>query len=182
MDDFSSLGFEYGDSELVLGLVYAVGTDDRRINDALRDHLEKFRYKVNPIRLSNFLDRLARSRGEKLPAEPYADYIDSRMKEGNRARRETGRDDVLALAAVSEISKDRGRDKDLPTPRPRTAHALFSVKRPEEVLTLRRIYGPGFYLIGVFATEEERLAFLEKDKNVPHERAVELIARDQGER
>jgi deoxycytidylate deaminase len=134
--------------------------------------------------LSNFLDRLARSRGEKLPAEPYADYIDSRMKEGNRARRETERDDFLALAAVSEITEERevSPENGLTKPRPRTAHVLFSLKRPEEVLTLRRIYGPGFYLIGVFATEEDRLNFLKDDKNIPEKRARELIDRDQEEK
>lgn len=184
MTDSSKLGFEYEDSELVLGLVYAVGTDYRRIHDALVDQLQKFPYDVNEIRLSGYLDRLAAKLGESLPAEPYADYIDSRMKYGNKMREKAGRDDFLALAAVSEISKKREREPSengFPKPKPRTAHILSSLKRPEEVLTLRRIYGSGFYLIGVFATEKERLDFLKIDKNVPHDTAVDLIERDQAE-
>jgi len=35
------------------------------------------------------------------------------------------------------------------------SHILISLKRREEVLALRRSYGLGFVLVGVFATEDE---------------------------
>src|SRR5439155_20496480 len=55
-------------------------------------------------------------------------------------------------------------------------------KRPEEVIALRRIYGPAFFLIAVFASEDDRLSFLTNDKNIPYDRAVRLMARDEAEK
>ena len=46
---------EYRDSELVLGVVAPVGTDLRQLGSVLKDHLEKFRYRVHEIRLSEFM-------------------------------------------------------------------------------------------------------------------------------
>ena len=65
-------------------------------------------------------------------------------------------------------------------PIPRFASILLTLKRPEEVKTLRKIYGDGFFLIGVFATERERLDFLIQ-QNAPMQDAINLIRRDSAE-
>jgi hypothetical protein len=44
------------------------------------------------------------------------------------------------------------------------AHVIRSLKNPGEVQALRRIYGPGFFLIGVVASEEKRSAYLRDRK------------------
>jgi deoxycytidylate deaminase len=69
----------------------------------------------------------------------------------------------------------------IPEPFPRRVYVLDSVKRPEEVDTLRKVYGPGFFLIGIYATEEERQSYLVKDKNIDPQIASELIKRDADE-
>jgi deoxycytidylate deaminase len=65
-------------------------------------------------------------------------------------------------------------------PLPRTAHIVLSLKRPEEVATLRKVYGDGFFLVGVFATEKERLEHL-LNENAPKQDAIDLIRRDSEE-
>lgn len=54
------------------------------------------------------------------------------------------------------------------------------MKRPEEVATLRKVYGDGFYSIGVFATQKERLDFL-INRDAPKGEAFNLIKRDSEE-
>jgi deoxycytidylate deaminase len=102
------------------------------------------------------------------------------MDAGNTACRDSGRKDLWALASIAEINKLRGADSASQTSLPRTAHLIFSLKRPEEVATLRKVYGDGFFLIGVFATEKERLDSL-IEKNAPKQEAISLIQRDEDE-
>jgi deoxycytidylate deaminase len=46
---------------------------------------------------------------------------------------------------------------------------------------LRRVYGLGFYLIGIFASEAERFEYLTSDKNIPKNDAKLLMKRDEDE-
>ena len=46
---------------------------------------------------------------------------------------------------------------------------------------LRKVYGNLFYLIGVFASEELRIANLEKDLSAGESRAQEIMERDREE-
>ncbi len=176
---------DYRDSELVFGLVYAVGTNDKLINDTLQGHIKKFQYKPNIIRLSDYLEGLIRKLHLDVRLDDSSEYarIKSRMDAGDAARDKCKRADLLALRACGEIASERSEStlSKLPEPCPKTVHILFSLKRPEEVVALRRIYGAGFYLIGVFATEQERINFLDKDKHTPKDSAEKLIKRDEAE-
>jgi deoxycytidylate deaminase len=83
----------------------------------------------------------------------------------------------LGIAAIGKINSFRGTDQ---TVKERVAQIILSLKRPEEVSTLRKVYGPGFFLIGVFATEKERLDHL-IEMNAPKIDALSLIKRDEDE-
>lgn len=178
---------DYPQSELVFGLVYAAGTNEKPIQQTLEDHLRKFGYEPKAIRLSDYLKDLEKKLdlGVKLLDSPEERRIRSRMDAGNKAREKANRKDFLALRACAQISIERKvsrkKKNKIPMPQPKTAHILFSLKRPEEVVALRRIYDPGFFLIGVFATEAERVEFLTKDKNISLAEAEQLIQRDEEE-
>ena len=176
---------DFPESELVFALVYPVGTNDRPVIANIRDHLGKFDYKTNEIRLSHYLSSLVKKLelDVKLRKKPEYLRIETHMDAGNRARRESGRCDFMALRACAQISSERKTttERGKSVPASKKAHVLVSLKRPEEVVALRRIYGSGFYLIGIFATEEERLEFLTKDKNIPIKHAEEIIKRDDTE-
>jgi deoxycytidylate deaminase len=169
--------FEFCESELVIGLVYAVGTNYRPVQESLERILRQHGYEPKPIRISELISSLTQ---EKLEEDSEIHRISSRMTAGNNACRSSGRKDIWALAAIAEINKLRGTDVTQQHSCPRTAHLIFSLKRPEEVITLRKVYGDGFFLVGMFATEKERIDHL-IEKNAPKMDAIALIKRDEEE-
>ncbi len=107
--------------------------------------------------------------------------MDSKIKAGNTLRESTRRPDICALIASSIICSKRSKLEGDPIANRRVAHIIVSLKRPEEVDMLRRVYGPGFFLIGIFAGEAERMRFLTDRKGLEEEQARDLIQRDQKE-
>jgi deoxycytidylate deaminase len=169
--------FDYPNSELVFGFVCPTGTNFDPILQEFKRLLKKYRYTVEDVHLSNHLKKLR----FKLEDEPEWKRIETRMNAAREACEKADRKDLMALAAVAEIAGKRNSEVNgSRKPKERVAHLLVSLKRPEEVSTLRKIYGPGFYLIGIFATEEERLGHL-ISLNTPRNMAEKLIERDQYE-
>ena len=81
------------------------------------------------------------------------------MDAGDSLRRNLARGDGVALLGIPEIRAAREaitHDKQVPAPR--KAYIIHSLKRPEEVKTLRRIYGRAFHLIAAFASRDVRVA------------------------
>ena len=169
--------FDFCHSELVIGLVCAVGTDYGPIRDSLERILKDYDYTTRVVRISDLITRFTTN---PLPNSPETARISERMTAGNTVCREKKRKDLWALAAIAEINAARERDTKGTHVQPRTAHIILSLKRPEEVATLRKVYGDGFFLIGVFATEKERLDYL-IEKNAPKDEAINLIKRDAEE-
>ena len=169
--------FDFPHSELVIGMVCAVGTDYEPISLSLQGILGKYSYSSNVTKVSDLITRFSE---KPLPDSPETLRISSRMTAGNDLCRKTKRKDVWALAAIAEINTRRPRDLSGPNAQPRVAHILLSLKRPQEVATLRKVYGDGFFLVGVFATEKERLDYL-IERNAPKDEAIGLIKRDAEE-
>jgi deoxycytidylate deaminase len=169
--------FDYSESELVIALVYAVGTDYKPVQQSIEETLKVHGYAPHTIRISDLIGSLT-----DYPLEDNSEVnrISSRMNAGNAACRDSGRRDLWALAAIAEVNKVRGDDVSRQEPLPRAAHLVLSLKRPEEVSTLRKVYNEGFFLVGVFATEKERLDNL-IEKNAPKQAAIDLIKRDEEE-
>jgi deoxycytidylate deaminase len=63
----------------------------------------------------------------------------------------------------------------------RRAHIVVSLKHPEEVLALRDVYDAGFFLVGVYTPESERLRYLSEVKGLSDSDAKRLMLRDQEE-
>ena len=173
----SEFDLNYADSELVLGLVAPVGTDLDQVSTWIAERLSQFSYASPRIRLSDFAAKLEGDLPE--PKDEFA-RVGQLMTASNEMRRAADRSDVLALYAANAVHQARG-DGAEKKPRPRTAHVLRSLKRPEEVATLRRIYGAGFFLVAVSSTRDERLAYLMNDKGMTREQASELLHRDEAE-
>jgi deoxycytidylate deaminase len=173
---------DYLDSELVLALVYAAGTDAQGVQEHLVRMLPQFGYVPQPLRLSeDILEKKLRLDVE-MPDAPAFARIWGRMDAGNKAREEAQRADFLALAAVSQITHNRPIADGRPEPQRRACHIIRSLKRPEEVVALRQVYGPGFFLIGVFASESTRQGFLETTLGMSPEEAIRLMNRDEEEK
>ena len=168
-------------SEVVLGFVGPVGVANSRFHNAATDRLRAFGYHPTLIRLSERLDDL-KAEGlltTELRSEPEFERVRSHMDAGDELRGldMPGARGLLAAAAVAKIASLRLRNPNGQTkPMPRYAWLISSLKNPAEVEVFRRVYGPGFFLIGLFATEAERKKSLERGMTA--DEAAKLIVRD----
>jgi deoxycytidylate deaminase len=166
--------------ELIFAFVYAIGTHMESIQAQLADDLSRFGYSVEPIKISDlFEDYLVLCEGLTLDEQPYFKRIYSRMEVGNRLRRVSGQEDICARIAIEAINHER--PQGVYRARPRKAYVITSLKREEEVALLREVYGAGFFLIGVYAPEQERLLHLQTQEAVSETEARQLIERDKSE-
>ncbi|MBZ5629097.1 MAG: cytidine deaminase [Acidobacteriia bacterium] len=176
MPEFRMPVSEYPGNEIVFGLCYALGTNVEPVVNLLTDYIGKYFYEPRVVRISEYLQNLQLdiSPDDGTPAGRMHHLIDA----GNKACEQAQRRDFLALAAVAQISQARTIDAGQRAPFEKTVQIIRSLKRPEEVDRLRRIYRSGFYLISIFATETERHAYLENRKNLSTDQATGLIKRD----
>lgn len=169
----------YNNSEIVIGLVGAVGIDLTQVFEKLKDKFSSFSYDTTLIKISN--DVISAFISDSIiPNENY-NRIDYLMSQGNELRRKTEDNSFMAKAAAAKISFIRNSIKHEDAPLGRKVFIISSLKTPEEVNELRKIYSDGFYLIGVYSSEDSRLKYLTKIKNINKSKAGLLIDRDRDE-
>nr|WP_314266795.1 anti-phage dCTP deaminase [uncultured Moellerella sp.] len=178
INDENEIYPESEDSELIIGLVGAVGTDLETVKRSIIDRLKAFSYESKEIRISTDVISTLRVIEE---TEDNFKKIDSLMTEGNNLRKISQNNAILSIAAVAQINSQREKELDIPIPSKRKAYIISSLKHPDEVNKLREIYADGFFLIGVYADEKRRIDFLKNNKFIPENKAMELIIRDSNE-
>lgn len=158
----SSLGY-HPEAELVFGVTCPLGVNYRPVLDSFKNYLEQFGYKYNEIKISNAFDDLAVQLGMEIPRKNRSkvEMIWHKIGVGNSIREKTQKSDIFALLAAARIESCREESAD-PAPLNKTAHVVISLKRPEEVEALRRIYGTGFFLIGIAPTERLRKMYFDE--------------------
>ncbi len=134
--------------ELVIGLVAPVGVDLHHVGDQFATELKRVGYQLRLVRLSSLMAALKGKR-KLIAIKPEDERIAALQREGNQLRKRFGRGDALAGLAIEEIAMNRPVDGHRGAPLPATVSLLRSLKHPEEVTTLRRIYGSAFLLVGV---------------------------------
>lgn len=179
-------------SELIIGLVCAVGTETSQVIELLNERLGLAGYRVITIKVSRDIIPLLIDIEE---TDSQYDRYDRLMKAGNYCRglHDDGSqsdDSVLALGVAAHIfalrSNSNSNSDSLdnskgPHPLEKTAFIIDSVKRPEEVDKLRSIYPSGFVLIGIHADESRRRSHLIDNLGMSDDQARELIERDSEE-
>lgn len=184
-------------TELVIGLVGAVGTDLARVADELRVELHEYAYSATVLRLSSYLKDLPWARD--FDGRPEDERISLAMDAGTQLRQKTDHGDALALWALSDIVSER-RDKaketiqdgkeERPANLDRHGWILQSLKTRDEVATLRAVYGPRFVLFAAYSPEARRARDLsekirlsrgEADSREWSHTPAELIERDRDE-
>ena len=88
--------FDFCESELVIGVVCAVGADYGPVRDSVIEILREYAYTSQVVRISDLISRFVDA---SLPSEPEI----LRMSAGNSVCRATKRKDFWALAAAAEI-------------------------------------------------------------------------------
>jgi deoxycytidylate deaminase len=190
-EDPKYLGY-YPGAELVFAIVCPLGTPYNRVVEALGNYLGQFGYKTEKIKVSDYFDDLLVQLGSNL--EPEADDAKSiahhKISAGNTIRRLAGNNDVMALVSAGAIADLRcagnralGRkpNQRRSLPLNSAAYVISTVRRPEEVATLRRIYGDGFFLIGANASREVRERYL-SEKGISGDDAAILMETDAKEK
>jgi len=181
-------------SEIVIGLVGAVGTDLDLVSTDIELALDAYGYEAQEIRLSQLLADLDWE--ENLPSEPLDEHIWTHMDAGNKLRLCWERGDALALLALTEIAAIREERSDeqykdgAVRSLNRFAFILRSLKHPGEVELLRSIYGNRFVLVAAYAPEEIRKSALtetltkqyrSEDPQTWYRTVEELMERDEAE-
>lgn len=187
-------------SELVIALVGAVGTDLTMVGTEIAAELGEYGFDTHPLRLSDYLAEQAASDFRDLP---FDERVWAGMTEGDKLRQRWERGDALALHAVSDIVATReercnghvdftqeGETGQIPQNLSRFAFILRSLKTPDELETLRAIYGSRLVVIGAYSPYDKRRAHLDDEirasrKTRDHEKwshtPEALIARDEKE-
>lgn len=158
----------FKDTELIIGIVNAVGTEYKRVLEPLKDRLKGFGYAVEEIRVSSFLPEPTSDSDEYARIRHY-------MNQGDELRKKTKNNAILAAGTANMIMGSRNCDAK------KTAYIVNSLKHPDEVEFLRKVYGDGFYLFGIHADEKRRHAYLVDDKSLTQMQADELIRIDEDE-
>lgn len=173
------------DPELFFAVVAPIGADLERACLELSNALKTFKYKLETIRVIELLQQF----GGYLSDEPTAEdeKIEGRMNAGDTFRASTGRNDALALLALSAVVRHRGKTKN---PIPRQAYLFRSLKRPEEVNALRRVYGSNLIVLGIHSGRHvrvdnlaERIAqsYFAAQRDQYRDKAETLVLRDESD-
>ncbi len=191
----------YKDSEIVIGLVGATGTNLNEVINMLERQLRCFGYGTETIDLAEdvlssfekgvpeechdyeFDDFSALPQSINLEKHKYYKNTHRMMDIGNHLRTIFG-SGAIALSAINEINKRRPASKDISEDAPyikvKTAYIIKSLKHKNEVSLLRATYGNGFYLFGVYADETTRRKNL-INKRMDEKSAIDLMKRDESE-
>lgn len=177
---------ETGLQDIVIGLVAPIGTDLDPVCRALASSFERLGYLSRQVRLSSHLDEVSEKFNLDLKFTNEKERYEKYMTAGNNLRTAMGRGDALSMVAVGAMREFR-KGKDL---NPKRAFILRSLKHPDEVRSLRNIYGPAFILFSFASSRTARVKHLANKLCKTSQRfdsseflpaAEQLINRDQQE-
>lgn len=167
----------FQDTDLVFGVVAPTGTNREDFLRLLEAQLRVYRYDLQVIRLSDFLKLVELPPGMAIDESSESARLNTLMKAGSWLRNETGADDILALMGIGDIRAHRGN-----CPGKRTAYVFWSLKHPDEISLLQQVYEAGFFVLGIYSSEEDRKTYLVDRKGVDPLEAAERLDRDTDEK
>lgn len=154
--------------ELFIGIARPLGTSSEAPLSELVNALDHYGYTVYPVKISKLLeDSLMDETGTPVSAK-FDERIETLIAEGNRICAEAQSGAAVADMAVDEIRRQRPEEADTGDSKTagergnarslRRVFLIDSLKRPDEVLALRNLYGDHFILLGLQSAETERIA------------------------
>jgi deoxycytidylate deaminase len=159
---------------LVFGVVAATGTNVEAFLEMFSGLLARYAYEPVPIRLTDLLlDHVLEP--SSLAWTDEGDRIEQLMNAGDLLRKQIGGGDAMALLAALGIQEQR-RQRVGASPH---AFLIRQLKHPEEVSTLRQIYGGRLFVLSLYSTYEERLRHLTSARKIDREVAARLMKRDE---
>ncbi len=142
--------------ELVFGLVGPLGCDLDELFNVLRDALKSVGYTSEKIHLSNLLRET--TVWQEMEPQSWDKEIEHKQRIGNALREKSKCAEALAICGIRDIRRKRAiRTREEAKPSRRHAYIIRQLKHPAEVECLRRVYGDGFFLIGLYSPRERRI-------------------------
>jgi deoxycytidylate deaminase len=147
-------------TELFIALVAAVGTDVTMVSEEIAVELGAYGYTTHHLRLSQYLAEVSE---QNFKDKLYDEWLWDAMTAGDELRTSWGRSDALALHAISDIVATREQLNPTADPEDeadyldRHAFVLRSLKTPDELDTLRAVYGPRLVVIAAYSPKDQRL-------------------------
>jgi cytidine deaminase len=181
---------EVAETELIFGLVGALGTDMDRVTREVHLALEEMDYQAQEIRLSSLLREIDQTDVSLNENAKLDSYLATHMDAGDQLRSDWQRPDALALLAIAKIASERDKLLEAAQSLSRRAWILRQLKTPEEAQTLREVYGSRFFLIAAYTPDDERAEWLiqavtDSRRSSDHSKwevdVEELLRRDQSE-
>lgn len=184
--------------ELVFGLVGPMGVNVEAICDTLASALRAVGYEPHTVHLTKEMLRGERYQLQRHPVQNPADknfYSDVKFKinYANALCKEFSDFATMGRIALRAIGDEREKitgDRNTVSDRA-TAYIVRQLKRPDEAILLRRVYGRQFNLVSAYGSSEQRQKLLEErlQRSLPpatasHEiscKALELIEKDARE-
>ena len=149
--------------ELAFGIVGPLGTDTSLVEKYLKQELTRVGYQSESLRLSRLMREIPGEPWSSLKDQARDEEISSHIRAGNELRRRLGKNDALALLGIGALREYRELKCGDPNQHIAGFASIFrSLKRPEEIETLRRIYGPTFFVIAAHAPRTRRVNDLAK--------------------
>lgn len=145
--------------ELVFGIVGGTGVDTKAVAAALERELDDAGFGTTVLSPSTYLRDVGKDLlGRAEPETPEDERIKYLQDVGNELRKRTARGDAAAILTLGGVLDARARAGKPPL-HSLGKHAFIfrSLKNPQEVDALRRIYGSSFILIGAHTSKPIRL-------------------------
>ena len=165
---------EFTTSEIVFGIVSPVGTDKDKFIWPLTERMKNFyKYHVEKVKVSEKLSTL--------PLSHFKDGEFARIRhfmDAGDEKRKIAKDNAIVAASATETIKELRKQNESFSKR---AYIVDSLKHPDEVHFLRKIYGDGFFLFGIHADKQRRKENLIY-KGCSDMEAEELIKIDEDEK
>jgi hypothetical protein len=185
--------------ELVFGLIAPIGVDLEVVSEVLDTTLREMRFQAHVLRVTQLMREIGieppvMSFDASLPEGSFVRSYRDRIAHANKIREVLRCDFALAALAISAIRafrreerqrrfdekaavEERPSEEEPPEeePIPSQAYIIRQLKRPEEVMLLREVYGRQFILISAYAPQEWRIQRIQEREKVSRGGLVEDI-------
>jgi deoxycytidylate deaminase len=139
--------------ELIIALVGPIGTDLEVVTTSLREFLDRANYQSRVIHLSRLFNLSKKDRHHPNLARRYSKLMDF----GDNLREHFERKDAIAFLAVAKTSILRAKARKKSPPSEKMAVIIRQLKTPEEIASLRQIYGNRLVVVSCHAARSKRV-------------------------
>lgn len=164
--------------ELVIGIAGPIGIDIEAITVSIEESLSGLGYRSKQIRITDEVKDIP-SKIKSISKTDYYSVIRYKMAHASEICRKNEDQAYLMRIAIDAIQRERElfskastplkspkRGKNTPEPAGRipqkVSYIIRQIKRPQEVMLLREVYGKQFVLVSAYGSETDRKIVLEE--------------------